>query len=60
MKRNKFLWVLNYSTGEVYSGEYTEEYLNTIGIENMLEGFGFNQGDCHYMISDYSEFISFN
>jgi len=60
MKRNKFLWVLNYNTAEVYVGEYSEGYLNTIGVENILERLGFSQGDCHYMVSDYSDFNQLN
>ena len=55
----KYLWVLDYNTGRVFSGGFYEKFLNKVDIEDLLDGFGFNTSDVHYMVTDYGSKGSF-
>lgn len=56
MDRVKYLWVLDYNTGRVSMGEFSEDYLNSVDIESVLDDCGFNSSDVHYMVTDFGNF----
>lgn len=59
MNRVKYLWVLDYSTGRVFSSGFYEKFLNKVDIEDLLDGFGFDTSSINYMVTDYRSKGSF-
>ena len=59
MNRIKYLWVLDYSTGRVFSSGFYEKFLNKVDIEDLLDRFGFDISNVHYMVTDYRSKGSF-
>jgi len=51
----KAITILDFTVGRVYTYEVSEQALRHNDAEELVEFFGHNESECHYMVHDLDE-----